>query len=58
MTNLEELIETANRLSERLEKAANDENRFCVDIQLRLEAMSWEIYRTANELTEIKHYIA
>jgi len=57
MTNLQELIETANRLSRRLEDAANDEKRFCIDIQMRLESMSWEIYRAANELQEIKNYI-
>jgi hypothetical protein len=58
MTNLQELIETANRLSQRLEQAANDEKKFCVDIQIRLEQMAWEIYRNANELNEIKQYIA
>lgn len=57
MTNLNELIETANRLSQRLEDAANDEKRFCVDIQLRFEQLSWEIYRTANEIESIKSYI-
>ena len=57
MTNLQELIETANRLSERLEQAANDEKRFSIDIQMRLEAMSWELFRNANELQEIKGYI-
>lgn len=56
MTNIEELIQTAQRLSQNLEKAANEERRFCVDIQLRLEALSWELYRTANELQEIKNY--
>lgn len=57
MTNLQELIETANRLSENLEKAANEEKRFCVDIQLVLEKMSWELLRTANDLQEIKNYV-
>jgi hypothetical protein len=57
MTALDELIETANRLSQRLEQAANDERRFCVDIQLRLEAMSWDLFKNANELLEIKNYI-
>jgi hypothetical protein len=56
MTNLQELIETAHRLSNSLEQAANEEKRFCVDIQIRLEALSWELYRTANELREIKNY--
>lgn len=58
MTALDELIDTANRLSQRLEQAANDEKRFSTDIQLILERMSWEIYRNANELNEIKNYIA
>jgi hypothetical protein len=57
MTALDELIETANRLSQRLEMAANDERRFCVDIQMRLEAMSWDLFKNANELLEIKNYI-
>lgn len=58
MTALEELIETANRLSQRLEQAANDELKFSVDICMRLESMSWELFRTANELQEIKQYVA
>ncbi len=57
MTNLQELIETANTLSKRLEEAANDEKRFCVDIQMKLESMSWEIFRAANDLESIKNYI-
>lgn len=56
MTNLQELIETALRLSLNLEKAANEEKRFCVDLQLRFEQMSWEMYRHANELKEISNY--
>jgi len=56
MTNLEELIETANRLSQRLEIAASDEMRFGYDLQLRFEQMSWEALRWANDLQEIKSY--
>lgn len=56
MTNLEELIETATRLSLRLEKAAYDEKKFCVDVQMKLESMSWEIYRHANDLQKIRDY--
>lgn len=57
MTNLQDLIDTANRLSQRLEQAASEEKRFCVDLQLRFEQMSWELLRTADELQEIKNYI-
>lgn len=58
MTNLEELIDTANKLSYKLELAATEEKRFCVDLQLRFEQLSWELLRTANELNEIKHYVS
>lgn len=57
MTNLQELIETAMRLSETLSNAANEEIRFCVDIQMKLEQMSWEMLRMANEIQEVKNYI-
>lgn len=56
MTNLQELIDTAQRLSNRLEMAAQEEKRFCVDICMKLESMSWEMYRTANDLKSIKDY--
>lgn len=56
MTNIQELIETASRLSHRLEIAASEEKRFCVDICIKLEQMSWELYRTANDLKAIKDY--
>lgn len=56
MTNLQELIETASRLSHRLEMAASEEKRFCIDICIKLEQMSWELYRTANDLKAIKDY--
>lgn len=57
MVTLQELIDTANNLSINLEVAANQEMKFCVDIQLRFEQMSWDLMRTANELKEIKGYI-
>ncbi len=57
MTDIEQLIDTANRFSKNLENAANEEKRFCADLQLRFEQMSWEMMRYANELREIKGYI-
>ena len=54
MNHLQELIDTAMRLSARLEESANDEKRFCVDLQLRFEQLSWEMYRTASELKYIR----
>jgi hypothetical protein len=58
MTNLEELIQITRRLSERLANAANEEKRFCIDIQIKLEQMSWEIIRTADQLNAIQQFIA
>ena len=57
MTNLQELIETANKLSKRLEEAANEEKRFSVDICLALERMSWESMCLSNDLEAIRSYI-
>lgn len=53
MTDLHELIETANKLSKRLSDAADDEKRFCYDLQLRFEQMSWEVFRLSNDIQEI-----
>jgi hypothetical protein len=50
------LIHAAQRLSECLELASEEENRFCVDICLRFEQLSLEMFRTASELKEIKDY--
>lgn len=57
MTNLNELIEVANRLSKRLEDAANDEKKFSVDICLAFERMAWETFRLSNDIESIKNYI-
>lgn len=57
MTDLAELIETATRLSNRLSQAADDEKSFCVDLQLRFERLSWELFKVANEIQEIKYYL-
>jgi hypothetical protein len=54
MTDLEELIDTANGLSKKLEKAAEEDKRFSIDICLAFEQMSWEIYRTMNDIKQIK----
>lgn len=51
-----ELIEKAHDLSLELEKQANIELNFCIDISILLEKLSWEVYRLTNELREIKEY--
>lgn len=56
MTNLQDLIDVANHLSITLEKASNDEKKFCFDLQMTLEQMSWQALRMANDLKEIRSY--
>lgn len=52
-TDLELLIETADRLSNRLEEMANDEKRFAWQIGDQLEKLAYSTFCTANELKEI-----
>lgn len=57
MTDLQKLIETALLLSQNLEKAASEEKRFCVDICMTLEKMSWEAMCLSNDLQSIKNFV-
>lgn len=56
MTALDELIAIADKLCNTLEKAAENEKKFCDDVRLELERYSWEVFRMKNDLTEIKYY--
>ena len=55
MNSLKELTEMATCLSNRLDKVSND--NVCFDLQLRLEQMSWETYRMANELKNLTEWL-
>lgn len=57
MTDLELLIETANKLSETLDRMAENEKRFGYEICHKLEMLSWDMFRTAGDIKEIKDYI-
>ena len=52
MNDLEELIKTADALCAKLTKAAQDEKRFSYELCAKLESMSWETWRSANELKD------
>lgn len=56
MRDLDDLIETANRFCINLGVVSENENKFCVDICLELEKMSWEAMRMMNDLKQIKSY--
>jgi hypothetical protein len=56
MSILEEIIQLADNITRRLEKAAEDEKKFCHDMQLQLERYSWETFRLANGLRQLGEF--
>lgn len=54
MTELEKLVQTANELCERLEMASANDKMFCDDVCEALEVYSWETFRLANNINELK----
>lgn len=54
MNDLDELIEIANKLCNTLDKASENEKKFCYNVCDQLERMSWESFRMANDLKYIK----
>lgn len=57
MTSVQELVETINKLCENLDRMAQNEKKFCVDMQIALERTSWEMMRHANDLKELAYYV-
>ena len=57
MTDLQNLIDTANKLSATLERLAENERKFGFEICHKLEILSWEMYRSAGEIKQIYEYI-
>lgn len=51
---LEEVIEIAERLSQKLEKIAENEKMFCDDLCLEMERYSWEVFRMKNSIQQLK----
>lgn len=54
MNDLDELIATADKLCARLDKAAENEKKFCYDICYELEILSWETLKITNDIKSIK----
>lgn len=50
MTDLEMLIKTGETLIANLERAANDERKYSTELCHKLEQLSWEAWRSTNEL--------
>jgi len=55
-TDLEQLIDTAKQLCDRLEQAAKDEQKFCEELESEFEKMSWDAFRIMEEIKMIKRY--
>lgn len=53
MKEINELIETADKLCKALEEAANNEATFCYEMQYALENYSWDVYRMKNEISNL-----
>lgn len=56
MSNLQLLIETAEKLCNTLDQAAKNEKQFALNVCIELERMSWEALRMSNDLKQIKEY--
>lgn len=51
---MKDLVDAAEKLCNSLEIASQNELRFCYDLCLELERMSWEALRMRNDLIAIK----
>lgn len=57
MTDLEQLIETGYRLSNTLSVMADNEIKFGFDLCHRMEQISYDMYKSAEEMRMINSYI-
>jgi hypothetical protein len=57
MSEIELLQYAANHLCKTLEKAAENEKTFSIDICMILEQYSWDMYKMTQHLKEIKEYV-
>ena len=56
-TDLQELIDTAKSLCDKLDEAARQEEEFCYKLQQEFEQMSWEVLRMRDNLTNIQEWV-
>lgn len=57
MNDLKELIETAERLSNRLSQMAENEKQFGYEMCRLLEQISYDTYKTGCEIRELSNYM-
>ncbi len=54
MTKIESVAEGLMKVSQHLDKLAKEEEKWPVDLLIEIERFSWEAYRMANALRELK----
>ena len=57
MTNLEQLIKSANELAQHLDTMAQNERIYGASLCHIIEQVSYDMYKSACELREIREYI-
>ncbi len=55
-TDLQNLIDTAKVLCDRLEEAAKSEREMCADLECEFEKMSWDVFKVMEDIKMIKMY--
>lgn len=56
MTDLQDLIQSADKLCASLDKAAANDKKFCDEICIELERMAWNTFKIKNDLKKINDY--
>ena len=54
MTELDELIATADKFCANLDKIAQNEKKYCVEMCYQLEILSYETLKIMNDIKSIK----
>lgn len=57
MSDIEQLIETAYKLSNTLSMLADNERKFGYDLCYRIEQLSYDMNKSANDLKDIRSYL-
>ena len=54
MSDLDELIETANKLCAKLDMAAENEKKYCHEMCYQLDILSYETLKIINDIKTMK----
>lgn len=52
--SIQELVDTVDRLCQRLDQLAENEKNFCYNLQQEFERYSWDLFRISNNLKSIQ----